>query len=356
MLSLLLTVGVPLAGTLHEIPKAFGYSISVFAVLSLLPFSLYLKARRRLSILGISLIVFLTYAIIQIRDFSGVRFFLYNLIFISLFISLRNLPHFRLSYRFAVMLYLLGVGFACLPIFGVDFWSNSNFAAASFFCLVFPALAFRKIFLMQILLFLPVILLLLFLGSKSVLLAFTIALLAVFSTNSPRRWVRIVGALTLLLTFGAFVYVAYGFSKDPIFWNQVFLDFSGKRLDSGRLEIWTSSLSERSWMELIFGTGKGGSYVTDTGDVLSVHSSYVFLLLRVGVIGLVFFLFSIFSVIRFHIKAGHYWAAVLIIFFLIRDLFETTLVANNFPLAAVFWAVAMTGHMIPVYQSTEPRK
>ncbi|PVH28247.1 O-antigen ligase family protein [Pararhodobacter oceanensis] len=301
----------------------------------------------RLGVSFLLLIAFLLSVLISIRDPTGYRILAFNLICGAFFVSSGAMSKIgvpRIPTEVSVVFFAL---ISVIWLLFASFFANGNYAAAVTLIVALPLLSGLK-GLLRIIVFTFLIFLLILMGSRAVILSFLFAIFFVSSIDpqlSGSR--RAIGTLFLAVVAVLLIYISISYYNDSFYWDQLFLDFSGKRLESGRVDMWSDTLGDLSVAELVFGTGAGGYYEVSEGHKLSLHSSYVFLIVRSGIVSLIFWITFVSSRFLSLRKAGSYWSMVALVCLMVRDLFETTLVANNLPLAAFFWLYVLSGRLDP---------
>lgn len=181
-------------------------------------------------------------------------------------------------------------------------------------------------------------------GTRSALLGiiFAYVIYKILNQNSVNRWLLIFLFISLLLVFFNSSYYSYLISDD---FAQFVFDKTGKRLESGRFDIWYEIFSKMNFFDYIFGLGGGLSYEEIIGAKLSAHSGYVYILSSYGIFGLFLFMSCVtYSLIKLY-KNSYFFSFILFVALLFREFFEVTLLHNSFPVALLFWAFLSNGYL-----------
>lgn len=272
---------------------------------------------------------------------------------VLLFFSAFVLSNFNFSFKFdrailiGALFYLLmvTVHFFVTPVF-----YNSNYIGLCgliflifflskkgniYYCLAFSCLAF-----------------IILSGTRSVILGLVIAyiLYKIFTLKGSLRLLALVFLLTLIVLFFKSGFYDYLNSEN---FAQLVLDKTGKRLESGRFEIWDTIFSQMSFLDYIVGIGGGVNYEEIIGSKLSAHSGYIYIISSYGAVGLFLFIMtSLFSIVNLF-KNKYYFSFLLFVALLFRELFEVTLLHNSFPVALFFWAFLSNGYLDRLRLSNE---
>lgn len=236
-----------------------------------------------------------------------------------------------------VYVFLALTHFFVNPIF-----TNTNYIGVCglIFCVSFFSRQTKICYLLSFICFLIVF----FSGTRSALLGLVFAYF-VYKIFSQKTSVKIFSLILLMVvTFVFFNNGYYDYLNSDSF-AKLILDKTGKRLESGRFEIWNSIFSNMSFQDYIFGLGGGTNYEQIIGSKLSAHSGYVYIISSYGIVGLILFILaSLFSLINLF-KNGYYFSFLLFVALLFREFFEVTLLHNSFPIALFFWAFLSNGYL-----------
>lgn len=181
-------------------------------------------------------------------------------------------------------------------------------------------------------------------GARSVLLGATLSAFVTYYTfYLGSKGAKFVSKIMVIIfvTIVGMLFIQY--LEDRTFLDNYLLNHTGKRLDSGRIEIWLYLLNFRTYKEFLIGTGEIVHFVSENGAILSAHSGFVFAFVKFGLIGTIFIIMILYLGMKNLIVKNYivsYYFATAIIF---REIFETTLFSNHFPLAFIFWGFLMTG-------------
>ena len=121
--------------------------------------------------------------------------------------------------------------------------------------------------------------------------------------------------------------------------DSYFLDVTGKRFETGRIELWSEVLSSMNFTQLLVGMGGGvHEAALETGEgILSPHSTYIYMVMCYGLVGLTFFLLTVLALVFRLWRQGQYVFVACATGLLFRDFFETSVVHNNFAASFLFW-------------------
>lgn len=276
------------------------------------------------------------------KNIYGLGLFLQTLLlFLSAFV-LRNL---NFSFKIDKAI-LIGAFFytlmAFIHFFVTPIFANSNYIGV---CgLIFLVIFFSKqtkIFYIFSLMCLGFIVLS---GTRSAILGLVVGyfLFKIFNLQKALRYLSLLFLIVVTILFFKSGFYDYLNSED---FAQLVIDKTGKRLESGRFEIWELIFSNMSFSNYIIGLGGGTNYEAIIGSKLSAHSGYVYIISSYGIVGLFLFaMASIFSIIRLF-KKGYYFSFLLFVALLFREFFEVTLLHNSFPIALFFWAFLSNGYL-----------
>lgn len=188
------------------------------------------------------------------------------------------------------------------------------------------------------------IIIIIFSGTRSVLLGILIAffIYRVLKLGLKMRFFSLIAlgaAIFLFIHYGVYDYL----NSDSF--AQLVIDKTGKRLESGRVEIWTLILARMDISDYIIGFGGGTNYINIIGSELSAHSGYIYILSSYGMVGLILFLAALLSTALSMLNQKYYYSFILFVALVFRELFEVTLIHNSFPIALFFWAFLSNGYI-----------
>ena len=242
-------------------------------------------------------------------------------------------------------LYVGGVAYICLafahflisPIF-----LNTNYIGACglLFCVYFLSRKTRtcNFFAIGCLLFI------LLSGTRSALLGLMLSLFIYYAFTQKFIIKYFILLLILVLTL-FFLQQGYFDYLNSDSFAELVLNKTGKRIESGRFDIWMSIFSQMNLTDYIIGLGGGLDYEQIIRSKLSAHSGYVYIISSYGIIGLLLFsLASLFSLVHLFQK-GYFYSFLLVTALLFREFFEVTLLHNSFPIALFFWAFLSNGYL-----------
>jgi len=180
-------------------------------------------------------------------------------------------------------------------------------------------------------------------GGRSVLLGVVISYLLTyhFFSKEPGIGKSFKSLLVLTLFLGLLL-----FGQDLIALISSFdgylLEYTGKRFESGRLDIWMALLNSLTPFEWLLGKGGGISAGSILNSKLSAHSTYIYILFTYGLIGLLLFFTVIFSCVRKLLAMNMYMSVFFVLCLFIRDAFEVSIINNSFSISVFFWVLYMT--------------
>lgn len=338
-----LTIAITLVGLDYEpivmLARGMTYSLAGFLVLCYL-FKGGLVVKLEKPLFFFLLLVF--WVGVRAKNFYGLGLLLQTiLLFLSTFV-LRNL-NFSFKVDKAI---LIGAFFYTLMAFTHFFitpvFANSNYIGVCglIFLVVFFSKQTKLYYLFSLLCFVFIVLS----GTRSAILGLVVGyfLFKIFNLRTSLRILSLIGFIILAILFFKSGLYDYLSSDD---FAQLVIDKTGKRLESGRFEIWELIFSNMSFSNYIVGLGGGTDYEAIIGSKLSAHSGYVYIISSYGIVGLFLFaMASIFSIIRLF-KKGYYFSFLLFVALLFREFFEVTLLHNSFPIALFFWAFLSNGYL-----------
>lgn len=181
-------------------------------------------------------------------------------------------------------------------------------------------------------------------GSRSVLMALTMATVALMCMRAARRLPFLSGVIFVAVLTPSFLlsYLTMFPDGELANWvNSVSNDMFGKRLSSGRGDIWSPVLAHTNWA---IGAGPGSHPSEVTGSGLSAHNWYLQSLYQVGLLGTVP---VVLAVLVLWFRSAHAklvpaarWAAAFVAAILSVQFFEVSLTQNHLATAIPFWVVA----------------
>ena len=321
--------------------KSILYSYSLFLILSI-NFSQH-NIKKSVKPLLLPIFLFFIYIVSRSINIRGLlvsfQFSLLMVIFLLRYDHQSKFLNTNYKTVFRLILFLTLLEFFSPGIF----FANKNYLSTliiiygSFFVSLAPKGRFFYVTL--------ILLLLLFSGSRAVLLSAFISILVVprlMSTEINRsNAIKLAVTIILFITFGWLVQTIY---SDYSRYNLIVMASTGKNIESGRIEIWEMLISNLHGLEILFGKGGEWDIKSILGNNLSPHSMYVYLLVNYGIIGLALFLWIVLTSIAHLAKEKHSASLFLALTLLMRDLFETSLVTNNYPIAFFFWVVILTSN------------
>tara|TARA_R100000935_G_C2817664_1_gene158092 strand:- start:202 stop:1329 length:1128 start_codon:yes stop_codon:yes gene_type:complete len=149
--------------------------------------------------------------------------------------------------------------------------------------------------------------------------------------------------LVVLLVAIPIVYAYYIENRGVI--DMVSIEFTGKRLESGRIDIWTEIWSGMTYKQVLIGAGAPLTTSYHGIDGISAHSLYFALLYQYGFVGLllgVLVLWMTFFNLR---RKNLTFSAIMVAFFSVREMFEVSLFMNSLPVAIIFWSLFASGFL-----------
>lgn len=338
-----LTIAISLVGLSYEplvvLARGMTYSLTGFLILCYL-YRGGFNVKIEKSLFFFFLLV--CWVGVRAKNIYGLGLFLQTLLlFLSAFV-LRNL-NFSFKVDKAI---LIGAFFytlmAFIHFFVTPIFANSNYIGV---CgLIFLVIFFSKqtkffyIFSLMCLGFIVLS------GTRSAILGLVVGyfLFKIFNLQKALRYLSLFFLIVITILFFKSGLYDYLNSED---FAQLVIDKTGKRLESGRFEIWELIFSNMSFSNYIVGLGGGTDYEAIIGSKLSAHSGYVYIISSYGIVGLFLFaMASIFSIIRLF-KKGYYFSFLLFVALLFREFFEVTLLHNSFPIALFFWAFLSNGYL-----------
>lgn len=343
LVSFILMLSPLLVGSSIEIVSIVGKLNIYFYSLFLIFFAALRPVKIKIDYVLILVFIFMFYMVFRSVTYSGLimsmQFFVLGLIFILY--RVRTLPLLTINAR---CLYILILFFSLFEILSPSGWfMNSNYWSIMIMLYTLPLLfVIDNVVFKKLILILSVFFILLS-GSRAVLLSAIFSYFIVY--NIMKDKFGIVKFIKYIV-FSFLIVFVINFSIDILndinFYNDLFLDYTGKRLESGRFDIWLALFDSLSFSEWIFGKG-GGVTVEDILNIkLSAHSTYVYLIFTYGFVGIILFLLVYFSILLKLNDEKYYISIYFSLALIIRDFFEVSLVHNNYPIAFFFWALFLT--------------
>lgn len=185
-----------------------------------------------------------------------------------------------------------------------------------------------------------------YMGTRAITLASTLSCLIHYALILPRpAWLKGGVTASLLAAICAIpilfaLYTEYRFEIDTLA-----IQWTGKRLETGRVEIWEALLGRMSFAEILLGGGASSAHFTVFDATLSSHNGYLAVLLSYGLVGLSIAATLLVCVFRRLVRQELPFSAAMLVFFATRELFEVSLFMNSFPVALIFWSLVATGYL-----------
>lgn len=171
---------------------------------------------------------------------------------------------------------------------------------------------------------------------------------AIWPVISRDFMARTLGLATFLgaLVYVPVVYSRLGASEYRGRLDQLAVDYTGSRFFSGRDVIW-SEIFNRVEGTLLLGGGHNLAPVILASNEVSAHNTYVALLARLGIVGVMLFLSFLFVLLINYARHSSDFvvrtAAAFTIAILFKQSTELSLIANNIALAILSWLVMLFG-------------
>ncbi|EGS6762228.1 O-antigen ligase family protein [Vibrio parahaemolyticus] len=330
----------------------------------------WLSVTAKLVLYGYSLFL-IVFALVNIKSFKvKLNFIFFIIILFSLYLILRSdtMHGLAMALQFILLLIICVLyNGRSLPFISFNPWMLFSIALfSSFLELLSPGLVFanKNYWSVMLLLYMiPVLFvvrseillallvsfsmfLLVVSGSRAVLISMLISYILVFHFIAVKFDYKKVMKLFILMVFVWFsLGLAQSIYQNIDYYNAIFLDLTGKRLESGRIDIWMVLLNHLTFLDVIFGKGGGVDVGNVINEKLSAHSNYVYLIFTYGVIGLIMFLSVCFLLLSHLKKEKMYISMFFSLALLFRDFFEVSLVHNNYPIAFFFWIIFLTSSL-----------
>lgn len=339
----LLTVSIALVGIGYEAVVSIARML-VYSVVGLLIVFYFSRSVIKTNVdKRLVFLLFLTIWVgVRANNYYGLGLFLQTFL---LFMSALVLYNINFNKKINSALVLGGsvyIFLALIHFFSTPIFYNTNYIGVCglIYCVFFLSKKTRFFYVLSFLCFLIVF----FSGTRSALLGLIVAYL-IYIIFKQKTYVKIASIGILSIVFFFFFKNGYYDYLNSDSFAQLVFDKTGKRLESGRFEIWNVIFSNMNIKDYIWGLGGGTDYEEIIGSKLSAHSGYVYIISSYGLVGLLFFLLSsIFSLINLFNK-GYFFSFILFIALLFREFFEVTLLHNSFPIAVFFWAFLSNGYL-----------
>ncbi|MDU0444103.1 O-antigen ligase family protein [Staphylococcus haemolyticus] len=186
--------------------------------------------------------------------------------------------------------------------------------------------------------------------TRSVLLSILVGVAIYLLWNKIIKF-KIGSIITFLIIVIGFGSVVFLYPKLPR-WSQYgkleswMLEHTGKSIMSGRADIW-GRLSNLIDLRPVFGFGPNTVATDVIGRNASSHNLYINMALQTGYLGLIIFIFILFTIFMKYVYRGQNklvrLSAAGFIAILAHQLFEITLVQNQLSIGLFQWVVIATG-------------
>ena len=154
-------------------------------------------------------------------------------------------------------------------------------------------------------------------------------------------------SMVFLMTIcSVFVYIALQYHPVGAYLNRVFREFTGGNFFSGRQRLWEIAVTHAKESPL-FGVGLNNRVLASYGIGLSLHNTYLHLILQGGLVELLLFYGFLRSIWREYLRNFQNDRVRLAASFLLGMLvfinFEVTMIGNTVTTALYFWLVLAVG-------------
>lgn len=267
-----------------------------------------------------------------------------NFILLSflLFINVSKIPYKNPSKNNIKFLFGLLIVFALFVRITGEAYSNRNYLAV--IACVICILTYYKFPKKHIMIACISTVIFLLFGSRSVLLALSIAIMILYSVVKLKiRLKTILLLLTIMIASG--LYIVWDIIMSPEF-NEFIFENTNKNFQSGRNLIWAAVFEYMKGIDWIIGVGGGIDHsiiVPERFELMSLHSTYIFMLFHYGIIGLGLLVILFYRLLNDLITKGYLYSALIFLFFILRDFFEITLINNHMAMAVLFWGWIANG-------------
>lgn len=323
-----------------DISKILVYLISIFFLIA--GIGKYDITASKFGIREFVYVIFFFWVLIRSNNLFG-----FGLAFQTFIVLMGMLffANFNFSKNFNKCLFLVGLIYILVTFFnfyGKEFYYNTNYIGLCglVFFICFISFKTKKAYFLALLCLVLIVLS----GTRSALLAIIVSYI-IYKILKSNKFLKLF--ICILLASCVFVFFKmgiYDYLNSDAF-AQLLMEKTGKRLESGRVDIWTTIFSNMNYFEYIFGMGGGVDYTLLLGEKLSPHSNYVYLFSSYGFLGLLGFIFIALITAYDLYKKEYYYSFLLFIALLLRDFFEVTLVHNSFPMAFFVWAFISNGYL-----------
>lgn len=178
--------------------------------------------------------------------------------------------------------------------------------------------------------------------SRSVIVALLLAGAIIYLVKKKNIGIKTI-LIVLAIIISTCIYLLWDLLMSPEF-NTFILEITNKRFQSGRIEIWSAIFEYMRGMDWLIGVGGGVDHQPIVGyNELGLHSTYVFMLFHYGWIGLSLLWILFYKVLKNLTDKKYYYSATFLLFFIIRDFFEITLIQNQMAIAVLAWGWIANG-------------
>lgn len=287
--------------------------------------------------------IFAIYLVLRSSSMHGLMMALQFIIILVIFVIYkgRTLPIISFEPRFMFLIALL---FSLLELLNPGLvFANKNYWSVMLLLYMVPCLFFVKNYYLLFLLSILFLLFVILSGSRAVLVSVVVSYIIVFWFVSVKfSYKKIIKIFFLVVFTWVLLIFLQSVYQNIDYYNSLFLELTGKRLESGRIEIWTTLINHLALLDVFFGKGGGVDVESVINEKLSAHSNYVYLLFAYGAAGLILFL-SVCTLSLSYLKREKMYISLFFsVALLFRDFFEVSLVHNNYPIAFFFWVVFFT--------------
>lgn len=289
--------------------------------------------------IGIILIL-LGWMLIRAQNLLGMKYFILMCILMGVYIS--NIPYKNISKSSLLILFITTILMGISVIITGEFYTNKNIGSIiTAIIVVLVYIRFPKYRKAIILIGLPMIMAY---DARSVILGLGMSLVIIYLVK--QNFIKLKALLlSLLLIISIGLYLVWDILMSPEF-NKFIFETTNKNFQSGRNLIWGAVFDYMKGFDWVIGVGGGvdhGKIVPETYKNMSLHSSYVFMIFHYGIIGLSLLSILFYKILNNLINQKYYYSATILLFLIIRDFFEITLINNQMAIAVMFWGWIANG-------------
>lgn len=237
---------------------------------------------------------------------------------------------------------------------GGEKYLNSNIAALVTVIVSFVLLVYfpdRKKILIPV-----AVISILYYDSRSIILSLFLSILIIFAVTKLKiRLGIVVSIVAICIIVGLVSMWELIMSND---FNIFIAEKTGKNFQSGRHLIWSAVFEKMQGINWLIGVGGGINHrdlMPQQYKNFSLHSAYIYMIFHYGVVGLMLLWTLFYKILKKLLNTGYIYSAILLLFFVLRDFFEITLINNQMAIAFLFWTWIANGWPDRIRKGPRPK-